>query len=202
MKTLSTYREKTLLGKVNGENIYLYAPKWDCGWYWGFGYLGNNRCHYHVDGLMKDCDLYTGFKNHFGDTFLIKESDIWVFAELFKTFYLLKKCAELYKDGGAHYTTNPIKDLIINTDEVERINSVLLPALFEEIYKVIARNLDNKETFAKIASLNLEGDTQKIIEYMKKKGIKTDDLKSIKELNLNDFNVIHSYYWKDFHKNK
>jgi len=151
---------------------------------------------------MKDCDLYTGFKNHFGDSFMIKESDIWVFAELFKSFYMLKNIAELYSHGGSGLTTNPSKEIISNKTEAERTNNVVLPAIFEEIYKVIERNLDNKTAFEKIVSLNLKGDTQKVIEFMKEKGIKTDDLKSIKELNNNDFNTIHTYYWKDYHKTK
>lgn len=202
MKTLSNYKEKTFLGKVNGENIYLYAPNWDCGWYWGFGYLGNNNCHYPVDGLMKDTDLHTGFKNHFGDSFVIKESDIWVFAELFNSFYMLKNIAELYAHGGSGLTNNPVKEAIINNLEVERINNILLPTIFEEIYKIIEKNLDNKYTFDKIVSLNLAGDTQKVVEFMNEKGIKTDDLKSIKKLNSSDFNNIHSFWWKDYHKTK
>ena len=50
---------KILIGKNNNENIYLSPPKWDCGWYWGFGYLGNKDCHYHVDGLInkENCNL-------------------------------------------------------------------------------------------------------------------------------------------------
>ena len=54
MKTLINYSKKTFIGTVDGEKIYLSAPSWDCGWYWGFGYLGNNNCHYHVDGLKKE----------------------------------------------------------------------------------------------------------------------------------------------------
>ena len=55
-------KEKVALGKVKKDykdstiaNKYLYIDKhsWDCGWYWGFGYLGNKNCHYHVDGLKK-----------------------------------------------------------------------------------------------------------------------------------------------------
>lgn len=196
------FPQKTFLGTVDNESIYLTAPSWDCGWYWGFGYLGNRNSHYHVDGLMDDkTNLDDGFKKHFGDSFLIKESDIWVFAELFKTFYILKETAELF-GRGATYTGNPIRDIILNTSEVERINTIVLPAIFSEIYKVIERNKDNKKNFAKLVSLNLEGDTKKVIEFMKEKGIKTDDLKSIKELNSYDFSNIHSYYWKALHANK
>ena len=28
-----------LLGKRNGVKIWLVEASWDCGWYWGFGYI-------------------------------------------------------------------------------------------------------------------------------------------------------------------
>lgn len=148
------FTDKILLGKHNDENIYLSAPSWDCGWYWGFGYLGNRNCHYHVDGLKKIekynfdkkvwqyefVNLYDGFKKHFGDSFIVKsDKDIWTLAELFATFYTLKEAAELLGRGGSHYTTNPISELIINKDEVTRINEVILPALFDQIHDILVR---------------------------------------------------------------
>ena len=33
--------KKVLLGYNNEEPIYLSPPSWDCGKYWGFGYLEN-----------------------------------------------------------------------------------------------------------------------------------------------------------------
>ena len=53
VKTEIKWTEKIALGKVDGNTIYLSSPSWDCGWYWGFGYLGNKDCHYHIDGLTK-----------------------------------------------------------------------------------------------------------------------------------------------------
>ncbi len=138
MKTISNYPDKFYLGKSGGERIYLTAPSWDCGWYWGFGYLGNKNCHYHVDGLSKNSDLFDGFKKHFGDTFIIKnDSDIWLLSELFETFYHFKKFAEVYHIGGSNYTNNPLKEIIKNGAELKRINEVILPHVFEEIYKVL-----------------------------------------------------------------
>ena len=49
---------KILLGytkrHLNGlrEPIYLEGFKWDCGWYWGGGYLGNRNMHTHFDGCF------------------------------------------------------------------------------------------------------------------------------------------------------
>lgn len=154
MKTLSNYKEKIYLGLVNAERIYLSAPSWDCGWYWGFGYLGNRNCHYHLDGLEKietynfeakgfTCEfvnLYEGLKKHFGDSFIVKEDkDIWILAELFKSFYTAKEYAGFCHTGGAHMTNNPCKELLKNSAEELRINEIVLPQIFEEIYKVLAK---------------------------------------------------------------
>ena len=141
MRTLSNY-SKILLGKNDGENIYLSPPSWDCGWYWGFGYLGNKYCHYHLSGLNegKNKNFFDAVKEHFGDSFILKnDEDIWVFCELVRSAYTLKETAEVLGRGGSHFTTNPCKDLIINTDEVTRINNIVLPQIFEEIYKLLKK---------------------------------------------------------------
>lgn len=202
MKTLSTYPTKILLGRNNNEPIYLTAPKWDCGWYWGFGYIGNNNCHYHIDGMEKGKNLYDAFKEHFGNTLTVRDSDLWTLAELFKTFYLLKETAEVLGRGSTHLSSNPCKDLIINKDETDRINSVVLPQVFEEIYKILIRNKDNDKLFKKLVSINLEGNTSKIVKFMNENGIKTDDLKSIEGLSKDDYYIIHSFYWKEYHATK
>ncbi len=134
--------------KTTKERIYLTSPSWDCGWYWGFGYLGNKDCHYHLSGyangrninmydaLLADYDLnptLLGNANTFGSY-----PRLWKFCELVKTAYTLKETAEVLGRGGSHYSENPRKDLIINTEEVERINKVVLPAIFEEIEKLFS----------------------------------------------------------------
>ena len=154
IETIRTYKQKMYLGKHNEEEIYLTAPSWDCGWYWGFGYLGNRNCHYHVDGLKtierfnfekkvfeyEFVNLYDGFKKHFGDSFVVKnDSDIWTLAELFETFYTLKETAEVLGRGGSHYTNNPAKNIIKNEAEAQRINEVVLPAIFDEIYNILEK---------------------------------------------------------------
>lgn len=217
MKTLSKYPAKIYLGKNDDEKIYLSAPSWDCGWYWGFGYIGSNNRHYHIDGLTtietynyeakafthKSVNLYDGFKEHFGDTFIVKrDKDIWTLAELFKSFYTLRETAEMLGSGSAHLTNNPCKDLIINKAEVERINNVVLPQIFEEIYKILHRNIDSEKVFEKVVSINLKGDTQKVVDYMNENHISTDDLKNIKGLTNKDANIIHGYWWKEYHANK
>ena len=215
MKTLSNYN-KILLGCNNNEPIYLSPPSWDCGWYWGFGYLGNRNCHYHVDGLTKHktynfekkcfeyefTNLYDAFIKHFGNTLKVRKSDLWTLVELFQTFYDLKKTAEILGRGGSNCTTNPAKEIIINNDEVTRINNIVLPQIFEEIYKILYRNVDNDKVNKKLVSLNLKGNTNKVVDFMLENNIKTDDLKDIEGLTKDDCNIIHSYYWERYHANK
>lgn len=154
MNTLSNYKSKIKLGIVDNENIYLSAPSWDCDWYWGFGYLGNKNCHYQIDGLTQIetynfdkkvreyefVNMYDGLKKHFGDSFIVTEDkDIWTLAELFCSFYTLNQYAEMCHTGGANMTTNPCKEILKNTEEETRINNIVLPQIFEEIYKVLAK---------------------------------------------------------------
>mgnify|MGYP000852376271 CR=1 FL=1 len=138
MKNLETNYKKIQLGVVNNEKIFLSPPSWDCNRYWGFGYLGNNNYHYHLSGLSKDCNLFDGIQKHFGDSLIIKDdNDIWTFAELIQTFYHLKKSAEVFGRGGSRLANNPCKDIIINKEVTTRINDIVIPAIFEEIYKIL-----------------------------------------------------------------
>lgn len=200
MNTTTKFISKFLIGEKDGEKIYLSAPSWDCGWYWGFGYLGNGNCHYHVDGLMKDCNLFDGLKKEFGNTLKLRESDIWTFCELMKTFYVLRETAEVLGRGGAHYTTNPCESLITNKKEVTRINEKVLPAIFDAIHEILERNTDNDAIYKKINKLYLKGDTQKILEYMESVKMNPDDIKE--HITALDFDTIHSAYYQKLHSKK
>ena len=137
------------LGSVDGQSIMLRRPSFDCNWYWGFGYLGNHDCHYHLDSLhtyywqnkdMQKKNLYDQLKLHFGDTLTITDDrDLWQFCEIVRTIYTLCKTAYLYYLGGSHFTTNPDAELLKNTAEWERINSVLIPAQIASLYAILAK---------------------------------------------------------------
>ena len=77
------------------------------------------------DALINDYNLNEKLKDN-----------LWKFCELAQTVYTLKETAEVLTRGGSHYTTNPLKDLIKNPNELERLNKVVLPALFQEIKKL------------------------------------------------------------------
>jgi hypothetical protein len=204
MKTLSNYPAKILIGTNCNEKIYLSAPSWDCGWYWGFGYLGNRNSHYHVDGLnaKENINLFDAFKKHFGSSLVVRDSQLWTLCELFKTFYVLKETAEVLGRGGSHFTTNPCSELITNKDEVTRINTVVLPAIFEEIYKILIPAQENEKINNQLVKLNNQGDTLKVVEFMNEYKITTDDLKNIVGITAHDFSCIHSMYWKIKHSKK
>lgn len=202
MRTKRNYPKSTYLGTNNGERIYLTAPSWDCGWYWGFGYLGNKNCHYHVDSMEKETPFHEAFEKHFGNSFIIKPSDRWTFTELFKTFYLLKQSAEMYCTGGAHISNNPCKDIIINKSEESRINKEVLPAVFDEIYKILERNVNNNALFNKLFNLYLKGNTSLVIDFMFDNKITPEDIKTFEKFTKTDFNHIHGEYWKEHHANR
>lgn len=198
---IGKFPAKIFIGKRENENIYLSAPSWDCGWYWGFGYLGNKNCHYHVNGLAKkeNTNLAYAFKKHFGKSLIVRSSQLWVLCDLFGAFYTLKDAAKVLAKGGSHYTTNPCEEIIKNKEEVTRINFVVLPKIFEEIYKILIPAQENDKVNKTLLEIILEGDTNKVVDFMFENKITTDDLEEIDGVTNHDFNVIHSYYWKRFH---
>lgn len=138
---ITKFEDKILMGTANGWGEYLAAPSWDCGYYWGFGYLQNHNIHHHINSINKNKNLFDAIKEYYGETLNPKlvENDyskLWVFCELMKTFYTLKETAEVFRRGGSFYTKNPISTLIKNDKDVDRINKEIMPALFDEIYKL------------------------------------------------------------------
>ena len=135
-----------------GRRRWLEAPSWDCGWYWGFGYIEsytNNlcpsksrdiACHTHFCSLFLNypqCNGLDTFKEFFSETVLTDE-EIWKLLELMKTFYILCESSGLFHRGGAHYTTNSCYNVIKNDEIYNKINREMMPALFKEIEKLLS----------------------------------------------------------------
>lgn len=131
---LTKWTERRYLGKrkEDGKMVYIAAPTWDCNWYWSFGYLQATGEHYHLrsyaninwkDALERDYTLNVKLR---GD-------NLWKFYELAKTAYGLKEAAELLGRGGSNVTENPLSEIIKNNFEVDRINLIVLPQIFDEI---------------------------------------------------------------------
>lgn len=151
-KTINKFGEHYLLGvDENGTFYYLEKESWDCGWYWGLGYVHtftNNKApqlsrdiasHQHFDGLFfrGTRNGYDTFKEFFVDTPL-SDKEIWTLLELMKTAYTLKESAEVFGRGGSHYTTNPCADVIKSEEYVAKINSEMIPAIMDEVRKILA----------------------------------------------------------------
>jgi hypothetical protein len=117
-------KDRIYLGKdLHNESIYLYKHNWDCGWYWGMGYLGNNNNHYHFKSYLDDTLYYSVYKV-FSKTWL--SQDQWhVLLDLFKQAYSLKAVAKTYRYGGRVATLKGITDILINKTKEDAINKDL-----------------------------------------------------------------------------
>lgn len=165
-KTNNAFGKKIfLLGSdAEGTNYWLEEAKWDCGWYWGFGYVEtytNNKnphkskdiqSHSHIDssfmGQMqkydfeKKCSINSEYVHNIFDAPTLQETTFteqegWVLSELFKSFYMLKQSAGMFRNGGSNVTTNPCSELIKNEDWAKLINQEILPLIFEKIYEIL-----------------------------------------------------------------
>lgn len=120
---------KVYLGKVrdnagtysDGEDLYLEKHKWDCGWYWAFGYIGNENCHFHFDSIL---DHVKTARELFSET-NISDKEWWVIRDLFKQAYSLKSAAETYRHGGYESSQTEITHIIVDDNMCTRLNSDL-----------------------------------------------------------------------------
>ena len=115
--------DKIYLGNTAEHGrLYLSKHSWDCGWYWGFGYIGNSRLHMHIESLINsEHDV----KKIFDKSTKITQNQWWIIRDLFKQAYALKEAAEVYRHGG-HQTSKPgITDCIKNLEMAARINKDL-----------------------------------------------------------------------------
>lgn len=151
-KTDVAFGKRCFLLGADKEGIWhwLEAGKWDCDWYWGFGYVEtytNNKhpglsrdisSHQHFDRLFFNGPShgYDNFKSFFLETPL-SDKEIWKLCELMKSFYVAREYSDMIHRGGAHYTANPVADKIKNEDEYKRINECVIPAIMAEVYKIL-----------------------------------------------------------------
>ena len=152
-KTIEKFGKHFLLGFGNGTTVYIQRPSWDCGWYWGFGYLHtytNRNCPERSKDLSTHTHFDTAFPTY--DTFLLNqqksrldksvlsESEMWQLYELFRSAYKAREYSDMLHTHGAHITTNPCADVIGNDAEYKRINNVVLPTIFMQIELLLAPN--------------------------------------------------------------
>ena len=146
-----------------GKRYWLEAPRWDCGWYWGFGYVEtytNNRhpgkskdfsSHQHIDSsFMGKINGSSEYVHNIYDcpkltktTFTYDEG--WKLSELFKQFYLLKDMAAFThkKRPGCHTTKSPVDHGDMKS-WCDHINDVMIPKITAEIMSILSPNDDTK----------------------------------------------------------
>ncbi len=144
-KTFNWHGKKYyLLGEKDGEKLYLEEAHFDCDWYWGLGYIetftnkarpersADISSHTHFDILFRK---YSDFVDDLETPFT--EHERYQIFEIMRSLYTARQYSDMIYTGGAHVTTNPAKDTIKNEAEYDRINKVVIPAMLEELYKIL-----------------------------------------------------------------
>lgn len=136
--------DKILLFKADNNRYYLRKPKFDCGWYWGLGYLATGRgSHLHFDSYFKDKPFYDAWID-FEDTPFTKD-EAYIITDYMRQLYRLREMADMLHLGNTHITSEAkaLEQFAEqNTAEYKRINNVLIPTVWNALVDVL---LDEEE---------------------------------------------------------
>lgn len=141
-----------LIGRdKHGDLIWLEAAKWDCDWYWGFGYIevytrqsdpanaSDISSHSHWSGQLGKQDDGE-YKHHINEVLqetTLTSDESWELSDLMQSFYTLSKTAELLKSGGSHLSGSGNMEYMKDSDIRKAINEEMLPKLFKSIYEIL-----------------------------------------------------------------
>lgn len=142
-----------LLGIKDGIYYWLHEPTWDCGWYWGLGYVETytntkypenamdieSHQHLRTMFLNKNANIVYELKSFFDDI-VLSEKEMYQFAELIKSMYICRDFADMTNRGGANYTTNPCKNILQDDKLNNHVNNTMLPAIFKQIELLLTPN--------------------------------------------------------------
>lgn len=117
-------KNEVYLGTGKNGWTNLMKHRWDCGWYWGFGYLGNASCHWHFQSILEDHENGTDVQKVFPKSTWISQKQWWIIRDLFVQAYALKKAAETYRYGG-HQSSDAEDFRIISASRAKAINEDL-----------------------------------------------------------------------------
>lgn len=149
----------------DGYTFWLEEPEWECGWYWGLGYVRTYtrkegppakdiQSHQHYKGLLfKTPEVYNAEKQCFQlshGTYLhilsddadvaecvLTKTEQWILSDLMQSAYTLKEMAEVYGRGYSYLTENALEPTIHQPETAKRINEVELPAIFKRIAELL-----------------------------------------------------------------
>ncbi len=105
---------------IQGEDIYLEKHSWDCGWYWGFGYLKAEGLHTHATVFTNEL-LWHSKDEVFDESIFKNGNDFWIFKDLLIQAYALKDCAEVYHHGG-HCITIKDTEVVTSKRKAQMVN--------------------------------------------------------------------------------
>jgi len=130
-----------------GGREYLEDFSWDCGWYWGGGYLGNSRLHHHVDGIgaYENINMFDAFKKYFDKSLALTDNQLWRFCDLFKQFYAYKQAAECFRHGG-HYTSDGRNPEELQPLMADAVNNHIKFVIIPEIRKLMDEVENNSKS--------------------------------------------------------
>lgn len=133
-----------LLGKdANGCKYWLKQHRWECDWYWSFGYVQSftQNCspekakdietHTHFNNLFLNGEYIENYKVFFSGGVTLEDEKIWKLMEAMKEFYLTNEYYELLYRKSTHITSLPeeVKRVISNHAEQIRLKDEVIPAL-------------------------------------------------------------------------
>jgi hypothetical protein len=165
---MKNYPFKVLLGYIKDTKypVFLRGFEWDCNWYYGGGYIGNNNFHAHFDGAFLDTPdvrghclgnfctpwdtekLKNGYKaidngasiwedlDFFLDDAKYTPQEWWRIKDLYKQFYVLRQASEVLQYGG-HCTASGRTEAEINKPMAEAINTHIQDVIIPEIVKAL-----------------------------------------------------------------
>jgi hypothetical protein len=113
--------DRIYLGIYEGERVYLPKHSWDCGWYWGFGYVGNRDCHFHFETFFEESSYASEVFTDPNFT----DQNWWYVRDLFIQAYALKKVAEVYSYGGHQASKAGLTDILRSEDKAKQANDDL-----------------------------------------------------------------------------
>jgi hypothetical protein len=149
-------KEVYLLGSdSDGTTYWLEAPSWDCGWYWGFGYIetytNNTYPSSSLDIVSHQhaTDFYSEWCRKILKEKTFSDDEKWELCELFMNFYTLKNLAETQKHEGkeGNYTgkRNGFDYRKLLRADVD-INRDCLPFVMAKIVSILSgKNADELE---------------------------------------------------------
>ena len=141
-----------LLGKdVDGTKYWLEDPKWDCDWYWGFGYIETYKAnrkpsqandiesHQHATDFMSKWFTEWNGSEPILSEHTFSEQEGWELSELFAQFYHLQEQAEFWGRGKMNCANTEIK----NWEDkalAKKVNKEMIPVVMDRIIMILNPN--------------------------------------------------------------